>query len=72
MLKLFLRILAVLVITATILIGTLYAVFMVVWHHAPAPKVLLVTLMLCAVPLAISWGILYLAKRIQSNTPTNN
>jgi hypothetical protein len=65
-----LRALAILIASITTLAGGLYAVFAVAWLHAPVPEVALVTLVLCAVPAAVSWGLLRAAKRIQSSEPT--
>jgi hypothetical protein len=70
MLKLLLRLLAIIIASVTTLAGVSYAAFMVIWLHAPVLKVALVTLLLCAVPALISWGLLYVAKRIHAGEPT--
>ena len=60
------RLLALLIALLTMFAGALYAVFAVVWLHAPAQQVAIVTLLLCSIPAAVSWGLLAAAKRIQS------
>jgi len=69
MLKLFLRLLAILLGSFTAIAGVSYAAFMVIWLHAPGPQVVLLTLLLCAIPAAVSWVLFRAAKRLQYQVP---
>lgn len=56
-----------LIAAATVLAASTYAVFMVVWLHAPAVTVLTITLLLSVPCLAIAWGAFALANRTAPN-----
>ena len=67
MLKLLLRLLAILIGFITAIAGVIYAGFMIIWMHAPAPQVVFLTLLICSIPAAVSWLLLRAAKRLQTH-----
>jgi hypothetical protein len=54
---------ALLIVVATLSVGVSYALFMVVWMHAPPFEVVALTLALSVPPLVIAWCLSRFARR---------
>jgi hypothetical protein len=64
MIRLLLLAAAALITVASLSAAALYAGFAVVWMHAPVFQVITVTALLCIIPAAVAWSLIYLAKRM--------
>jgi hypothetical protein len=68
---LLLRATALLIVGVTVLAAALYACYMVVWMHAPAPQIVGLSTGLSVAPLLVAWFLLRLAERLSRRHPRN-